>query len=159
MDDVAVDAKRILLRYGAPINVLDDVAEVERIELARLIARTNLPERERHLRQVLADRGYMEPPPVKTRKSRAKAAQAPPPTSAAPSATPAPAAKPAAKAPQTAVRKSDPKVRAGAKGPSRPRAAAKAAAGTRSKAKTPAKTPAKTRPKAASRSKARGKSK
>ena len=47
MDDVAVDAKRILLRYGAPINVLDDVSEVERIELARLIAKTHLPERER----------------------------------------------------------------------------------------------------------------
>src|SRR3954469_17462396 len=63
-DNVAIDAKRILLRYGAPINVLDDVGEVERIELARLIAKTHLPERERHLRQVLADRGYMEPPPV-----------------------------------------------------------------------------------------------
>ena len=75
MDDVAVDAKRILLRYGAPIEVLDEVGEVERIELARFMARTPLPERERRLRQELADRGYMEPPPVKTRKSRAKAAQ------------------------------------------------------------------------------------
>jgi hypothetical protein len=35
VDDVAVDAKRILLRYGAPINVLDAVSETERIELAR----------------------------------------------------------------------------------------------------------------------------
>ena len=75
MDDVAVDAKRILLRYGAPIEVLDEVGEVERIELARFMARTPLPERERRLRQELADRGYMEPSPVKTRKSRAKAAQ------------------------------------------------------------------------------------
>ena len=77
MDDVAVDAKRILLRYGAPIDVLDDVGEVERIELARFIARTLLPDREKQLRQELADRGYMEPPAVKTRKSRAKAAQKP----------------------------------------------------------------------------------
>jgi hypothetical protein len=77
VDDVAVDAKRILLRYGAPIDVLDGVGEVERIELARFIAKTLLPERERRLRQVLADRGYMEPPTVKTRKSRAKVAQRP----------------------------------------------------------------------------------
>lgn len=74
---MAVDAKRILLRYGVPIDVLDGIGEVERIELARLITKTLLPERERRLRQVLADRGYMEPPPVKTRKSRAKAAQRP----------------------------------------------------------------------------------
>ena len=77
MDDVAVDAKRILLRYGAPIDVLDEVGEVERIELARFTAKTPLPERERRLHQELADRGYMEPPTVKTRKSRAKAAQRP----------------------------------------------------------------------------------
>jgi len=77
VDDVAVDAKRILLRYGVPIDVLDEVGEVERIELARFVTKTLLPERERRLRQVLADRGYMEPPTVKTRKSRAKAAQGP----------------------------------------------------------------------------------
>ena len=72
MDEVAVDAKRILLRYGAPIDILDDVSEVERIELARLVAKTNLPDRERHLRQELADRGYMEPPPTRTRKKRSR---------------------------------------------------------------------------------------
>jgi len=65
-----VDAKRILLRYGAPINVLDAVADTERIELARLIAKTLLPEREKHLRRVLADRGYMEHAPIKPRRSR-----------------------------------------------------------------------------------------
>lgn len=90
MDEVAVDAKRILLRYGAPIDILDDVSEVERIELARLVAKTNLPDRERHLRQELADRGYMEPPPPRTRKKRSRA-RAPvsvtdPPTNTAPSA-------------------------------------------------------------------------
>ena len=77
MDDLAVDAKRILLRYGAPIDVLDEVGQGERIELARFIAKTLLPERQRRLRQELADRGYMEPPTVKTRKSRAKAAHSP----------------------------------------------------------------------------------
>ena len=38
-DSVAVDAKRILLRYGAPIAVLDKVSEAERIEFARAISR------------------------------------------------------------------------------------------------------------------------
>jgi hypothetical protein len=55
-DSVAVDAKRILLRYGAPINVLDDVPDEDRIALARAIAKTNLSEREARLRQLLAER-------------------------------------------------------------------------------------------------------
>jgi hypothetical protein len=58
---VAVDAKRILLRYGAPISVLDKVSEAHRIEFAREIARTNLPEREKRLKALLIDKGYMEP--------------------------------------------------------------------------------------------------
>ncbi len=55
-DSVAVDAKRILLRYGAPINVLDDVSDEDRIALARDIAKTNLPEREARLKELLAER-------------------------------------------------------------------------------------------------------
>jgi hypothetical protein len=55
---VAVDAKRILLRYGAPIGVLDNVAEDDRIRFARLIARTALPEREVRLRELLQEEGY-----------------------------------------------------------------------------------------------------
>jgi hypothetical protein len=55
-DSVAVDAKRILLRYGAPINVLDDVSDEDRIALARAIAKTNLSEREARLRELLAER-------------------------------------------------------------------------------------------------------
>ena len=55
-DSVAVDAKRILLRYGAPINVLDEVSDEDRIALARAIARTNLPERETRLKELLAER-------------------------------------------------------------------------------------------------------
>ena len=57
-DSVAVDAKRILLRYGAPISVLDDVSDDERIVLARTIARTALAEREARLKELLAERGY-----------------------------------------------------------------------------------------------------
>lgn len=59
-DSVAVDAKRILLRYGTPISVLDKISEEERIGLARTIARTTLPEREERLRQLLADAGHMQ---------------------------------------------------------------------------------------------------
>jgi hypothetical protein len=59
-DTVAVDAKRILLRYGAPISVLDKVKEADRIEFARIITRTNLPEREPKLRALLKERGYTE---------------------------------------------------------------------------------------------------
>jgi hypothetical protein len=59
-DSVAVDAKRILLRYGAPIAVLDKVTEEDRIKFARLIARTTLPDREVRLRELLAEGGYVE---------------------------------------------------------------------------------------------------
>ena len=59
-DSVAVDAKRILLRYGAPIGVLDKVSEDDRIRFARLIARTSLPEREARLRELLKEEGYAE---------------------------------------------------------------------------------------------------
>ena len=52
-DSVAVDAKRILLRYGAPIGVLDRVSEDDRIRFARLIARTTLPERETRLKELV----------------------------------------------------------------------------------------------------------
>jgi len=58
IDSVAVDAKRILLRYGAPIGVLDKVTEDDRIRFARLIARTSLPDREKALRELLKEAGY-----------------------------------------------------------------------------------------------------
>lgn len=142
MDDVAVDAKRILLRYGAPINVLDDVSDVERIELARFIAKTALPDRERQLRQVLADRGYMEPPPVKMRRSRSKAA---------PSATPGEHPPLPPPIPPKPVRPSFGRPEAAAKPPKSPKppkpaGKAKAAAQAKSpaKAKVAAKKPAKT---------------
>ena len=59
-ESVAVDAKRILLRYGAPIAVLDKVPDPKRIEFARIIARTTLAEREKALKRLLADEGFME---------------------------------------------------------------------------------------------------
>jgi hypothetical protein len=60
-DSVVIDAKRILLRYGAPIAALDKVSEAHRIEFAREIAKTNLPEREARLRELLAENGYTKP--------------------------------------------------------------------------------------------------
>lgn len=59
-DSVAVDAKRILLRYGAPIAILDKVKEKHRIEFAREIAKTALPERQKRLRALLVDAGYID---------------------------------------------------------------------------------------------------
>lgn len=59
-DTVAVDAKRILLRYGTPISILDKISEEERIGLARTIARTTLPEREQRLRELLTEAGHLE---------------------------------------------------------------------------------------------------
>jgi hypothetical protein len=59
-DSVAVDAKRILLRYGAPIAVLDKVSEAHRIEFAREIAKTTLPDREKRLRELLVENGYIK---------------------------------------------------------------------------------------------------
>jgi hypothetical protein len=60
-DAVAVDAKRILLRYGAPIAILDKVSEVHRIEFAREIAKTILADREPRLRELLTEKGYTPP--------------------------------------------------------------------------------------------------
>jgi hypothetical protein len=57
-DSVVIDAKRILLRYGAPINILDHVSDEDRITLASAIAKTNLPEREGRLKELLAEGGY-----------------------------------------------------------------------------------------------------
>ena len=59
-DPVAIDAKRILLRYGAPIAVLDKVSVPHRIEFAREIAKTALPDREGRLRELLVEGGYVD---------------------------------------------------------------------------------------------------
>ena len=59
-DSVVIDAKRILLRYGAPINVLDRVSDEDRITLARAIAKTTLPERQSRLKELLAQGGFYD---------------------------------------------------------------------------------------------------
>ncbi len=59
-DTVAIDAKRILLRYGAPISVLDKVTEPHRIEFARIVTRTTLADREPRLRELLVEHGYID---------------------------------------------------------------------------------------------------
>lgn len=59
-DSVAVDAKRILLRYGTPISILDRITKEERIGLARTIARTALQDREARLRELLAEAGHIK---------------------------------------------------------------------------------------------------
>ncbi|HKK92363.1 MAG TPA: hypothetical protein VJ925_02975 [Longimicrobiales bacterium] len=59
-DSVAIDAKRILLRYGAPITVLDKVPEAKRIEFARAVAKTDLPKREKFLKGLLQEGGFIQ---------------------------------------------------------------------------------------------------
>jgi hypothetical protein len=71
-DSVAVDAKRILLRYGAPIAILDRVPDANRIQLAREIARTTLADREIELRRLLIERGFLKQGEVPDLKKRAK---------------------------------------------------------------------------------------
>jgi hypothetical protein len=58
-DSVAKDAKRLLLRYGAPIAVVDQLSEDERITYARSILRTAVPDRPAHLRELLTDDGRL----------------------------------------------------------------------------------------------------
>lgn len=58
-DSVAIDAKRILLRYGAPISVLDAVSQAHRIDFAREVAKTALPERQVRLRELLIENAYI----------------------------------------------------------------------------------------------------
>ncbi len=60
MDDtVARDAKRLMLRYGAPIAVVDKLSDVERITYARSIIKTAVPKRPAHLRELLTDDGRL----------------------------------------------------------------------------------------------------
>jgi hypothetical protein len=68
-DSVAVDAKRILLRYGVPIAILDQIEVPERIELAREVSRTEVPERGDRLTDLLVERGYLEAEAVAAARS------------------------------------------------------------------------------------------
>ena len=58
-DSVAVDAKRILLRYGAPITVLDRMSEGDRIDCARTVSQTDVSDRNERLRELLEEKGYV----------------------------------------------------------------------------------------------------
>ena len=60
-DSVAIDAKRILLRYGAPIKVMDDIGEQHRIDFARAVSRTPVPDRGERLLEILVEHGYLDP--------------------------------------------------------------------------------------------------
>ncbi len=60
-DSVAIDAKRILLRYGAPIKVMDHIGEQDRIEFARAVSRTPVPDRGERLLDILVENGYLDP--------------------------------------------------------------------------------------------------
>lgn len=74
-DSVSIDAKRILLRYGAPIAILDRVDDKARVELAREVARTDLPDRENRLRELLIEREFMteeEAPAIRKKKKKRK---------------------------------------------------------------------------------------
>ena len=58
-DSVAKDAKRLLLRYGAPIAVVDELSDDQRITYARSIIRISVPDRPRHLRDLLSEDGHL----------------------------------------------------------------------------------------------------
>lgn len=58
-DSVARDAKRLMLRYGAPISVVDQLSDDERITYARSILKISVPERQAHLRGLLTDDGRL----------------------------------------------------------------------------------------------------
>jgi hypothetical protein len=59
-DDVARDAKRMLLRYGAPIAVVDQLSDDQRIQFARSIIRTAEEERPAKLRELLTEGGWLD---------------------------------------------------------------------------------------------------
>lgn len=59
-DSVARDAKRLLLRYGAPIAVVDRLSDDDRIKYARSIVKMSVSERQARLRELLAKGGWTE---------------------------------------------------------------------------------------------------
>lgn len=59
MDEVARDAKRLLLRYGAPITVVDRLSEDDRISFARSIIRTTLSDRPAKVKELLTEGGWL----------------------------------------------------------------------------------------------------
>ena len=60
MDEVLKDAKRLLLRYGAPISVVNKLSDDDRITFARSVVRTTLSDRPAKVKELLAEGGWME---------------------------------------------------------------------------------------------------
>ena len=58
-DSVAKDAKRLLLRYGAPIAVVEELSDDQRINYARSIIRTAVAERPAQLKGILRADGHL----------------------------------------------------------------------------------------------------
>ncbi len=54
-DSVAKDAKRLLLRYGAPIAVVEELNDDQRISYARSLLRNAPPERQSKLKEMLRE--------------------------------------------------------------------------------------------------------
>lgn len=59
-DNVARDAKRLLLRYGAPISVVEQLSDDDRVDYARSMLRTSLSDRQERLREILAEGGWLD---------------------------------------------------------------------------------------------------
>ncbi len=60
MDEVAKDAKRLLLRYGAPIAVVNQLSDDDRISYARSIVRTTLGDRPAKVKELLSEGGWLD---------------------------------------------------------------------------------------------------
>lgn len=59
-DSVARDAKRLLLRYGAPIAVVEQLSDTDRITYARSMLHASVSERPTKLKELLSDGGWMD---------------------------------------------------------------------------------------------------
>jgi hypothetical protein len=59
MDEVAKDAKRLLLRYGAPISIVSQLSDDDRISYARSVVRTSLNERSKKVKELLSEGGWL----------------------------------------------------------------------------------------------------
>lgn len=61
MDDTVVkDAKRLLLRYGAPIAVVEQLSDDDRVSYARSMLQSSLGERQARLRELLTEGGWID---------------------------------------------------------------------------------------------------
>ena len=60
MDEVAKDAKRLLLRYGAPISIVDQLTDEDRITFARSVVRTTLSDRPAKVKELLSEGGWLD---------------------------------------------------------------------------------------------------